>query len=63
MNQIHTFTATQRPQVAQVLPPDVRNRLVEAAKVADSGSDARNKAIDAATEYARVRFPSHFRSN
>lgn len=49
--------------VSQHFPPDVRARLVEAARVPVTEADpmARVRAVDRAVAWARLRYPEMFR--
>lgn len=51
----------KKSEVATVLPPFVRERLIAAAKVGKPGSFERVIAINAAIQYAKDKYPKFFR--
>lgn len=53
------MTKPQKPQPATTLPREARDMLVSASQVRDERS--RRIAIDAAIDYAKLRFPKYFK--
>ena len=61
MSWLHTTPDRAPIVVSQHMPPELRNRLVQASKTGQPESIERQQAIDDAITYATTHFPDLFK--